>query len=54
MNVSKRHHYTPRYYLRRFENADGALWRLDHETGVVTSGNKPGLLHATNLLAGIG
>lgn len=39
MNVSKRHHYTPRYYLRRFENADGALWRLDHETGVVTTGN---------------
>jgi len=39
MTVSKRHHYTPRYYLRRFENADGALWRLDHETGVVTSGN---------------
>jgi hypothetical protein len=39
MTVSKRHHYTPRYYLKRFETDAGALWRLDSETGVVTKGN---------------
>lgn len=39
MNVSKRHHYTPRYYLKRFENEAGALWRLDNESGLITSGN---------------
>jgi hypothetical protein len=39
MTVSKRHHYTPRYYLKRFETEAGALWRLDSETGVVTKGN---------------
>ena len=39
MSTSKRHHYTPRYYLKRFENENGSLWRLDSETGVITSGN---------------
>jgi hypothetical protein len=29
MMVSKRHHYTPRYYLKRFETDAGALWRLE-------------------------
>lgn len=39
MTVSKRHHYTPRYYLKRFETEAGALWRLDSENGAVTKGN---------------
>jgi hypothetical protein len=39
ISISKRHHYTPRYYLKRFENADGALWRWDREAGAVVSGN---------------
>lgn len=39
MQVSRRHHYTPRYYLKRFENAEGALWRLDRDRGVITRGN---------------
>ena len=39
MTVSKRHHYTPRYYLKRFETEAGALWRLDSETGKITKGN---------------
>jgi hypothetical protein len=39
MTISKRHHYTPRYYLKRFETEAGALWRLDSETGAVTKGN---------------
>jgi len=39
MQLTKRHHYTPRYYLKRFENADGALWRLDTETGQIAKGN---------------
>lgn len=38
--TSKKHHYTPRYYLARFQNADGALYRHDCETGVVVRGNK--------------
>lgn len=37
--ISKRHHYTPRYYLKRFETETGALWRLDSETDAVTKGN---------------
>lgn len=39
MPVSKRHHYTPRYYLKRFENDSGKMWRLDRENGDVASGN---------------
>jgi hypothetical protein len=39
MSVSKRHHYTPRYYLKRFENAEGALWRLDQDRAAVALGN---------------
>jgi hypothetical protein len=39
MNISKRHHYTPRYYLKRFEASCGALWRLDSEAGAVIKGN---------------
>jgi len=39
MMISKRHHYTPRYYLKRFETETGALWRLDSETGAVAKGN---------------
>lgn len=39
MTISRRHHYTPRYYLKRFETDAGALWRLDKETGAVTKGN---------------
>ncbi|WP_133175340.1 DUF4238 domain-containing protein [Sphingomonas oleivorans] len=38
--VSRRHHYTPRYYLERFQDADGALYRRDCETGAVVLGNK--------------
>lgn len=37
--VSRRHHYTPRYYLKRFENATGALWRFDPASGAVVRGN---------------
>lgn len=40
MTISKRHHYIPRYYLDWFENQDGALWRLDKESGLITRGNK--------------
>jgi hypothetical protein len=36
---SKRHHYTPRYYLKRFEDDNGALWRKDQESGDFKSGN---------------
>lgn len=39
MSVSKRHHYNPRYYLRRFENAEGRLWRLDLDSGHVVCGS---------------
>lgn len=39
VQVSKRHHYTPRYYLKRFENDAGALWRLDKDTGAIVAGN---------------
>lgn len=39
MPVSKRHHYTPRYYLKRFENVEGAMWRLDVESGAIVLGN---------------
>lgn len=39
MQVSKRHHYTPRYYLKRFENEAGALWRLDKEKSTIVRGN---------------
>lgn len=37
--VSKRHHYTPRYYLKRFEDVAGVLWRLDVADNVITRGN---------------
>lgn len=37
--TSVKHHHTPRYYLKRFENEHGKLWRLDVETGVIVSGN---------------
>jgi hypothetical protein len=36
---STKHHYTPRYYLRRFESAEGKIWRRDVETGAVVTGN---------------
>lgn len=39
MSNSKRHHFNPRYYLKRFENAGGAMWRLDKRTGKIVSGN---------------
>ena len=39
MSISKRHHYTPRYYLKRFQNHEGAMWRLDKDSGKVTRGN---------------
>lgn len=39
MKVSRRHHYTPRYYLKRFENVDGAIWRLDTDSGAIIRGN---------------
>ncbi len=39
MQVSKRHHYTPRYYLKRFENDAGAVWRFDKDTSEIVSGN---------------
>jgi hypothetical protein len=37
--TSTKHHYTPRYYLKRFESAEGKIWRRDVETGVVVTGN---------------
>lgn len=39
MSVSKRHHYTPRYYLKRFQNDQGAMWRLDIDSKISTRGN---------------
>lgn len=39
MPPSKRHHYIPRYYLKQFENGDGAMWRRDQETNAITRGN---------------
>jgi hypothetical protein len=39
VTVSVRHHYTPRYYLERFENHDGAMWRRENETGRIVKGN---------------
>jgi hypothetical protein len=37
--ISRRHHYTPRYYLKRFENDSGTLWRKDQESGDIKLGN---------------
>ena len=37
--TSTKHHYTPRYYLKRFENPEGKIWRLDVETGEIVTGN---------------
>jgi len=37
--TSTKHHYTPRYYLKHFENAEGKIWRRDVETGAVVTGN---------------
>jgi Protein of unknown function (DUF4238) len=39
MSLSKRHHYNPRYYLKRFESDDGKIWRLDCEGGAIVCGN---------------
>jgi hypothetical protein len=39
MSISKKHHYTPRYYLKRFENNDGSMWRLDKDTNAIVKGN---------------
>ena len=39
MAVSKRHHYTPRYYLKRFQNDQGAMWRFDIDSSISTRGN---------------
>ena len=39
MQISKRHHYTPRYYLKRFENDEGAVWRFDIDTQQIVRGN---------------
>ncbi len=39
VQVSKRHHYTPRYYLKRFETEAGAIWRLDKDSDTVVLGN---------------
>lgn len=36
---SKKNHYTPRYYLKRFESVEGKIWRRDVETGAVVTGN---------------
>jgi hypothetical protein len=36
---SVKHHYNPRYYLKRFENPDGALWRWDVETKTMVRGS---------------
>ncbi len=36
---SVKHHYTPRHYLKRFENDGGKLWRLDIASGSVVTGN---------------
>jgi hypothetical protein len=37
--TSTKHHYTPRYYLKGFENEQGKIWRRDVETGEVVTGN---------------
>lgn len=39
MTVSKKHHYTPRYYLKRFESDDGALWRAEQNSDKCLKGN---------------
>jgi Protein of unknown function (DUF4238) len=39
MTASRRHHYNPRYYLKRFESDSGQMWRLDKETEKIVCGN---------------
>jgi hypothetical protein len=39
MTISKKHHYTPRYYLKRFENDQGAMWRMESDTDAIVKGN---------------
>lgn len=39
MSVSKRHHYTPRYYLKQFQDDQGALWRFDIDSKISVQGN---------------
>jgi hypothetical protein len=37
--TSVKHHHTPRHYLKRFENSEGKLWRLDVANGIIATGN---------------
>lgn len=39
MTASKRHHFTPRYYLKNFHNTEGKIWRLDKASGRVVRGD---------------
>jgi len=39
MNISKRHHYNPQYYLKKFANSKKQLWRLDKESGKIVCGS---------------
>lgn len=39
MPISKRHHITPRYYLKRFQDDQGAMWRLDIDSNQSVRGN---------------
>jgi Protein of unknown function (DUF4238) len=39
MSISKKHHYTPRYYLEQFENGQGAMWRMEHDSDDIVRGN---------------
>jgi len=52
MIASKRHHFTPRYYLKKFQNSDGKLWRRDIASGKVVCGdhNSFGLKNHWNTL----
>ena len=40
MSLSKRHHYNPRYYLKRFQSPEGLIWRLDIEDGSIVAGSR--------------
>lgn len=39
MTSPKRHHFTPRYYLKRFENCDGKIWRFDKKNNAIVKGD---------------
>jgi Protein of unknown function (DUF4238) len=39
MPISKKHHYTPRYYLKRFESDLNKIWRMEGGTNIIVEGN---------------